>query len=168
MQLIGHAAVGITLARAVGATHPVAAFGVGWASHYLADFFPHGDEGVGAWAKQGNEVARFAGIFLIDGLVVLATFAVYGVSRGATWQDWHSWTPLLPAALATLGSFVPDLLWGFEKLIKRSLFPRLEKLHAANHNHLKIDLPFRYGMPLQLAVAALLWWWLIAAPVVAG
>ena len=44
MFLAGHASVGIAITAALGVTNPAAAFALGWASHYLADFFPHGDE----------------------------------------------------------------------------------------------------------------------------
>lgn len=167
MQLVGHASVGIVLARAVGATNPVAAFFVGWFSHYVADFFPHGDEDVGAWTKKGNQVARFAGIVTIDGIVSLVAFVAYAMANGANWQDLHSWQPLLPSAFAAMGSFVPDVMWGTEMVFKRKLFGWFERLHSANHNFFHIHLPFRYGMPLQLAVAAVLWIWLIRVPGVA-
>ena len=42
MYLIGHAAVGATLATAV-TINPLAALGIGFVSHYLVDFIPHGD-----------------------------------------------------------------------------------------------------------------------------
>jgi hypothetical protein len=150
MQLVGHAAVGIVLARAVGATNPVAAFGVGWASHYLADFFPHGDEQTGEWAKKGKGIWRFFLLFAVDGVMTLATFTWYVSQRGFAW-----W-----AAAAAVGSFMPDLMWGLEMSVGRKLFGVSEKLHSLNHNFFKIKVPSRIGIPAQLAVTAALWWWL--------
>jgi hypothetical protein len=146
MYLIGHAAVGMTLAASV--TNPVAAFGVGWLSHYLADFFPHGDEEVGEWTKKGNEVRRLMAIVSVDGTAALVAFAYLSSQRGFS----------LPLAAAALGSFVPDIMWGLEKVAKRKLFGFHEKFHYANHNFFDIHLPAWAGIPMQLSVAALLWW----------
>jgi hypothetical protein len=150
MYLIGHAAVGMTLAASM--TNPVAAFGVGWLSHYFADFFPHGDEEVGEWTKKGNEVRRLMAIVAVDGAVFLAAFAFMTARNGFS----------LPLAAAAAGSFVPDVMWGLEKVAKRKLFGPHEKIHYANHNFFEIPLPAWAGVPLQLAVAALLWWQLTA------
>ncbi len=146
MYLVGHAAVGMTLAA--GVSNPVAAFGIGWLSHYLADFFPHGDEEVGEWTKKGNEVRRLMAIVAVDGAVALAAFSFMTARNGFS----------LPLAAAALGSFVPDVMWGLEKLAKRKLFGPHEKIHYANHNFFEIPLPAWAGVPLQLAVAAFLWW----------
>lgn len=150
MYLINHAAIGIALTSAIGATHPVAAFGVGWLSHYLADFFPHGDEQVGEWAKRKNEIPRILGVVAIDGVLFLAAFAWYTSAHGFS----------LSAAAAALGSFVPDIMWGLEKLAGRKLFGVFERLHTWNHNFFKIHIPMKAGIPLQIALAVALWSWL--------
>lgn len=150
MYLVGHAAVGMTLAA--GIANPAAAFGVGWLSHYLADFFPHGDEEMGEWTRKGNEVRRLMTLVAVDGVLFLAAFAFMTARNGFS----------LPLAAAALGSFVPDVMWGLEKVAKRKLFGPHEKLHYANHNFFEIPLPARAGVPLQLAVAAFLWWQLTA------
>lgn len=150
MQLVGHAAIGIALARIAGASNPVAAFGIGWFSHYLADFFPHGDEQVGEWAEKSNAIRKYLLLVTVDGLVALAVFAWY-----TALQEFS-----LAAAAAAIGSFVPDVLWGIEKLFGRRLFGPFEKLHKWNHNHLDIRVPLKYGLPIQLVLTALVWVWL--------
>jgi hypothetical protein len=154
MQLVGHAAVGITLTRLAGATHPLAALGIGWFSHYLADFFPHGDEDVGEWATRGNFVKRMLAVVAVDGLVTVAVFAWY-----ASRQSLSPAQLIVPAA-AALGSFLPDIMWGLEKLFKRRLFGPFEKLHGLNHNFFHVRVPSWYGLPLQLVIIAAIWWWL--------
>jgi hypothetical protein len=150
MYLINHAAIGVALATAVGATNPVAAFGVGWVSHYLADFMPHGDEGAGEWAKKKNEILRILGMVAVDGMLFLGVFAWFTNIRGFSW-----WT-----AAAAIGSFLPDIMWGFEMLAHRKLFGIFEKLHTLNHNFYKIRIPSKIGIPLQILLAAALWSWL--------
>lgn len=146
MYIIGHAAVGMTLAA--GTTNPAIAFLIGWASHYLADFFPHGDESVGEWAKRGSEVRRLAFLLSIDGAILLAASAWFIAYRG------FSWAP----CLAVVGSAVPDVLWGLEKLFKRKLFGPHEKFHGRNHNFFHVRLPLAVGLVLQAIVTAALWW----------
>lgn len=150
MYLVGHAAVGMTLAA--GIANPVAAFGVGWLSHYIADYFPHGDEEVGEWTKKGNEIRRLLALVAVDGAVFLVLFG-FLVSR-------HGFS--LPVAAAAFGSFVPDVMWGLEKVAKRPLFGFHERFHFVNHNVFGVHLRPRVGVTLQLAVAALLWWRLTA------
>ena len=148
MFLVGHAAVGITITQALGVTNPVAAFGVGWLSHYLADFVPHGDEGLGEWVKKGHEVRRLAAVTAIDGTIALAAFALFASRQ----QEFP-----MAAAAAAVGSWVPDVMWGLEKLLQRRLFGPHERLHHWNHNRLHIMLPLKVGITLQAIVTAALW-----------
>ncbi|HTM68672.1 MAG TPA: hypothetical protein VL426_05210 [Candidatus Binatia bacterium] len=148
MYLVGHAAIGMALAS--GTDDPVLAFGIGWLSHYLADFVPHGDEPAGEWAKRGNEVKRLMVLLLVDGALFFAAFAWFTSRRG-----FH-----LAAATAALGSFVPDVLWGLGKVLKRPVFGPLEKFHNFNHNFFHVKLPLWFGLIGQAALAGSLWTWL--------
>ena len=86
MYLVGHTAVGIAAATALGVTNPAAAFAVGWLSHYVADFVPHGDEAAGEWAHRGRSpVKRVVVIFLIDLVFVPAGTAYFIAHRGWEW-----------------------------------------------------------------------------------
>ena len=147
MYLVGHAAVGMAITSALGITNPVAAFGVGWASHYLADFFPHGDEAVGEWTKRGNEVHRLLAVVAFDGALFLSVFTIFTAHRGFSFA----------MAAAALGSFVPDVLWGLEKLFKKKLFGFHERFHLVNHNFFHIRLPFFVGILFQTAITFALW-----------
>ena len=149
MYLVGHAAVGILLAS--GTDNPAAAFGIGWFSHYLADFVPHGDEAVGAWTKKGNEVRRLLAVVAVDGALFLAAFALLIAHRGFS----------AAVAAAALGSFVPDVLWGLEKVFKRRLFGPHQRFHDRNHNFFHLPIPLWLGLLLQGAATSGLWWHLI-------
>ncbi len=148
MFLVGHAAVGMLLASRTD--DPVVAFGIGWLSHYLADFFPHGDERVGEWTRRGHEIRRYAVLLAADGGLFLAAFAALTARRGFS----------LPLAAAALGSFVPDVMWGLEKLAKRRLFGFHERFHHRNHNFFRVRLPVWLGLALQAAVTGSIWWYL--------
>jgi hypothetical protein len=150
MYLVGHTAIGMSAVALTGVTNPAAAFAVGWASHYLADFLPHGDEEAGDWTKKGNEVKRLAAIVAVDGALLLALFGVFTAHRGFS----------LPMAMGALGSTVPDVLWGLEKLFKRKLFGFHEKYHYANHNFFDVRMPLWLGVLLQAIMTASLWAWL--------
>jgi hypothetical protein len=151
MYLVGHAAVGVAFVTAAHIKNPVAAFGVGWLSHYVADFFPHGDEAAGEWAKKGkSEVRRILALVAVDATLLLAIFAVYLSRQGWSW----------PVAAAIAGSALPDVMWGLDKVFKRTLVRPLERLHNANHNFFDVRMPLWLGVALQAAVAGSLWAWL--------
>lgn len=150
MYLTAHAAVGAAAAAALTAD-PIVAFGVGWLSHYIVDFIPHGDEPAGEWTKKGNEVRRYLLLSGIDGLVLAAVYAVQVRSHGFSW--------ILLTAVA--GSTVPDVFWGLEKLFRRKLFGPLRRLHYAVHNRLHVMLPTWLGLLVQAAVAGWFWFRLI-------
>ncbi len=148
MYLVGHAAVGV--AFAAGTQDPVLAFCIGWASHYVADFVPHGDEAVGEWVKRGREVRRLFALVAVDGAVLLAAYAWFVAHRG-----------FAPAPLAAaVGATIPDVMWGLEKLFRRKLFGAHEKLHGLNHNFFQVRMPLWLGLFGQAIVTASLWAWL--------
>ena len=142
MYLIGHGAIGAAIITATGIVNPVAAFGVGWLSHYLADAFPHGDEPVGEWAKRGAEAWRIAAIAGIDaallGLILLGLFA----ARGFSWMIF----------LAVAGSALPDVMWGLEKALHCRLFGPHERIHKRIHNFLGIRLSLTVGIIAAVAI----------------
>ena len=151
MFLVGHAAVGAILASASGTDNAAIAFGIGWLSHYLADFVPHGDEEVGEWTKKGNEVKRLIAIVSIDGAILLACSAAYIASHGFSWT----------IASAIVGSAVPDVIWGLEKVRRKQLVPVLEKFHHLNHNYMHFRMPVAAGLFVQAVVTTAMWKYLI-------
>lgn len=150
MYLTAHAAAGAAAAGILTA-NPAAAFGLGWLSHYLVDFIPHGDEAAGEWTKKGDEVRRYLLLSGVDGTIVAALFLVQAAGHGFSWVT----------AAAIVGSTVPDVLWGLEKVFKRRLFGPLQGFHSAVHNRLRIMLPTWLGLLVQAAVAGWFWYGLI-------
>lgn len=146
MFLTPHAAVGAAIAMAVTGD-PVAAFGVGWLSHYLADSVPHGDERLATWVSQGNEVKRLLAITTIDAVIWIVILTYVFLSVGFSWV----------ILSAVVGSAVPDVMWGLEKVMKRELFGPLRKFHGWNHNFFKVDLPLWTGLVGQGIVTVVMW-----------
>lgn len=145
MYLVGHAAIGMAFAS--GTDDPVLAFCIGWASHYVADFVPHGDEAAGEWVKRGHEVKRLLVLVGVDGAILLAAYGLFVAHRGFS-----------PAPLAAaIGSTVPDVMWGLEKLFRRKLFGAHEKFHGLNHNFFRVRMPLWLGLAFQAALTAFLW-----------
>lgn len=146
MFLTPHAAVGAAIATSLTG-NPFVAFGVGWLSHYLADSLPHGDERLGIWASKGDEVRRLLGITIIDSVIWIVILVFVFLSVGFSWV-------ILAAAL---GSSVPDVLWGTEKVVKKELFGPLQKFHGWNHNFFKVNMPLWTGLVGQGIVTAAMW-----------
>lgn len=150
MFLFGHSAVGLLAASWTG--NPALAFASGFVSHYFADAVPHGDEDLGVWTKQGNEVFRLALLMFLDLAVLSLVFAVLWRSTG-----WH-WSHV--AAVA--GACLPDFMWGAELALRRKLFGPFGDFHKRNHNRWKVRVPAWYGVPLQLAFSLALWWLIVS------
>lgn len=150
MYLVTHAAIGATVAAAV-TNEPAAAFCVGWLMHYVGDFVPHGDEPVGDWTRRGHEIFRFA---LIAGLD--ASILAFAVSWHAARHGW-SWALFA----AVVGSCVPDVSWGLEKVFDRKLFGPHQEFHHRVHDLLGVRLPLWLGLAGQTLLASALWYFLL-------
>ena len=146
MFLTPHAAVGAAIATSLTG-NPFVAFVIGWFSHYLADSVPHGDERLGIWASKRNEVKRLLGITIIDSIVWISVLAYVFLSLGFSWV----------ILLAALGSSVPDVMWGIEKVVNKDIFGPLQKFHRWNHNFFRINLPLWTGLVVQGIVTAVMW-----------
>lgn len=164
MFLTTHAAAGILIADKVH--NPVAVFGLAFASHFVLDFIPHGDETLyhdEEW-KSGRRYRRAVLINLLDvaGLVAMVL--------------WSLNQPDLPSSrlllIGILGSVLPDFLshlfpvlherlsWLFlvrwlYSLTKptgvRYLVRAQNWLHTVlHHDIVQRDIPFTLGLGFQL------------------
>lgn len=146
MYLTVHAAVAATIAGAV-TSDPATALGIGILSHYAVDAIPHGDERVGEWTRQGNEVKRLMLVSGIDGLMLLVMVFAFWFGNGMAWIF----------VAAVVGGILPDVLWGLEKAAGRKLFGPVGVFHTNVHNFSGIRLPTWTGFLFQGIVAAVLW-----------
>lgn len=149
-----HAAVAASAVTLLKLSNPFAAFAVGWATHYVCDFFPHGDTVPGTLApivrKRWHE--RSVNAALIDIGLLLWLWHRRNQRRG------HSW----PFTLAAIGSIGPDALQLFGRAVGiRFLWGWPETVHHFFHNPFLIVLPLWLGWLLQLLMVVLVWRWLL-------
>lgn len=134
--------------------NPVAAFSLGFISHFFADMVPHGDEHMYEGYKSGNKVTRALIYVGLDALATVALIAVFFLG-----QDFFS---PMAVAMGILGGLLPDLMVGLVELIKPKQRTWLNRklawfhgFHMANHHFIikhvrkERDIPFHYGLALQ-------------------
>lgn len=170
MFLTTHAAAGIFIAEHVH--DPVAVFGLAFASHFVLDFIPHGDEDLyrdNDWKILG----RYRRVILINLLDVggLIALTLWAINR-----------PNLPAShllpIAILGSILPDLLSNFFPILHqrlnwlffirwlysltkptgvRYLIRAQNWLHRVlHHDIVRRDIPFSAGLAIQVVLVGVL------------
>lgn len=159
MFLAVHAAVGALAGNAVNS--PVAAFSLGFISHFFADMVPHGDEHMYEGFKSGKKVGRALLYVSLDAIGTVVLIALFFLK-----QDFFS---TLNVAMGIIGGLLPDLLVGLFEVVKpkrRNWFSRklswFHGFHMANHHFIikhvrhEKDIPFRYGLLMQGIVLTLL------------
>lgn len=98
MYLTTHAAVGVLIAEAV--KNPTEAFFLAFASHFVLDVIPHGDEHVEEWARKKSRYAMVVA-FLDIGLLTAFLASLYATNN----------LPRMALISAgVIGSVLPDLL----------------------------------------------------------
>lgn len=98
MYLTTHAAVGILISQSVQS--PLAAFGLSFASHFVLDIIPHGDENVETWAREKGKRAVF--VAAVD----VGLLSVFLASLYAT----HNLTKIALIQAGIIGAILPDLI----------------------------------------------------------
>ena len=148
-----HAATGALVAMTIFPSNWPAAFLLGWASHFVLDAIPHGDDASDELLADWKLFVRRSAIGGGIDLTILTLLVVW-------WVMTHGFYWVFLAAV--IGSALPDLMWGFTVVIgKPGLFGFLGRFHVTVHNALKIKLPFWFGLSYQIFSAGILWWVLI-------
>lgn len=146
MYLTVHATIGAVLGERVDP--PLAGFLLGFASHFLADVVPHGDEWVGRTLAQPGRVRWLAALALIDGLAA-------GSLVTLLWLGGAFVNPV-GAFSGALGAVLPDVLAGFSDLSQGKLWPAYVRLHNRSHRLLGREVPLPVGGAMQLCLLAAL------------
>ena len=149
MYVTLHAAVGSLAAIALFPSNWPAAFLLAWASHFVLDAIPHGDDASPELLADWKQLVRKTAICGAVDLIILISLVIW-------WVFFHGFYWVFLAAC--FGAALPDLMWGFGAVIgKPKLFGFLGRLHNMVHNPLKTKLPFWFGLTYQILVAGILW-----------
>jgi hypothetical protein len=179
MFLAVHASVGALAGNAVG--NPVAAFALGFLSHFFIDMIPHGDARMYEGYKSGERRMRAVLYVAADTVATIGLIVAFFLA-----QDFFS---PVNVALGIVGGLLPDVIVGFYEILKpkqRWWYRKLESfhtLHMKNHcwfgrflpnkrTHAQVhellhdlkfsiqqftdrDIPMRYGLMLQVVMLAI-------------
>jgi hypothetical protein len=171
MYLTVHATIGALIATQTD--NPALAFGAGFASHFLFDFIPHGDEKVGEMITSHK--AKFIFVASVD-LVLTICLTVLILAMAGTFGQRH-----LILLAGIIGAVLPDFISmafpEFHKLLKNNRIvafwyralrwiyipqaaEQLNKFHHWIHSIILrrtgFKLSFPQGLVLQLAFLSLL------------
>ncbi|PJE76169.1 hypothetical protein COV04_01405 [Candidatus Uhrbacteria bacterium CG10_big_fil_rev_8_21_14_0_10_48_11] len=147
MFLTVHASVGAVFGDALGDSR--IAFGAGFASHFLVDAIPHGDERIGRQFVTGNHKMLLALLLFIDvtvAFLLLTLFWMYGFIQNP-----------VAAYSGALGAVLPDILSGLTAVSKERLWPAFTRFHNAAHQFFKQEFTPLSGYVIQTATFAAVW-----------
>lgn len=147
MFLTVHASVGALLGDKIG--NEVAAFGAGFASHFVFDIIPHGDEKIGEIFLRSKLHWPLALLFIID--FAVAVILVSGMALLGVFANPYA------AISGALAATLPDILSGFSEVSKKLLWPGFHKFHEYNHQLLGRPVSVVTGALIQLATFIVVW-----------
>ena len=160
-----HALAGVYISQQVG--HPAWAFFIGFLSHFLLDFIPHGDEYIAEWIHQKN-FKRRAFLIVFSDAAALSLFVVFLLYKIEL--------PQLSILLAgVIGAILPDIFdnvigppgsyllskHNYNKTLKKnnpikSFIIRHNIFHSVVHNPFKKKMNTRAGIVVQLGLSVFL------------
>ncbi len=157
MTLATHMVTGAT-AAAVFSSHPVEAFFIGWASHYVFDAIPHWDYSLASFSSDSEKPLdtkvtfnRFLfldiGKVLLD--VLIGALVVYFLSVGV-----NTFT-LTILFFGAIGGVVPDFLQFLYGFIKIPILRSFQQFHNFTHSKKKLDHRPLIGITSQVLIIAL-------------
>ena len=147
MFLTVHASVGALLGDKLG--NEVLAFGAGFASHFVFDIIPHGDEKIGEIFLKSKRHWPLALLFVIDfavAVTLVAGMGLLGVFNNP-----------ISALSGALAATLPDILSGFSEITKKFLWPGFCRFHRRNHQLLNSPVSVIAGAVIQFLTFAVVW-----------
>lgn len=142
MFLTVHASAGLYLGSQI--SNPLLAFLIGYFSHWILDFIPHGDEQVIERSKYSEAQLKWR-LFFVAALDTVGIIALFYILTNT------STIILTPGILwGMLGAVAPDYLWGLHKVTHIRILKPLHKIHNFFHRLLLNIISFKYGTAVQL------------------
>lgn len=156
MTLGVHMMIGAAVARRLASSHPLLAFAIGIATHYVSDAIPHWDYGIASFPEADQREKRqwrFTGGAFKKDLLHIALDGALGAALVLLVARAASGAALLPLLLAACGAILPDLLQGIYFATRAPYLVPLQKFHDFCHTKIKLGPYPLIGIPLQLLVA---------------
>lgn len=160
MTLATHIVVGATAAT-VFTTHPVEAFLVGFASHFVLDAIPHWDYPIDSLSDERagtdplQKKIHFSSVIFFDvARVLLDVFVGVAIVAGIVFfRDTHILGSTVMLLIAgAFGGVLPDFLQFLNGVIKNPLLQLHQKFHHFIHARIKLDDRPIIGVPIQLGI----------------
>ncbi len=159
MFLTVHAAGGIIISQAV--KEPWLIFTLSFLSHYLLDFIPHGDEGIGRWLEVKNR--RLFLIGTADMLVMVIYFIfvlIFIPDINLSLMMLGAFGAILPDFLSQLHHQTSNYLAPLHNPLKffnrfrltRYFLKRHDQIHRALHWAIEKNMPWRLGLVFQISI----------------
>lgn len=142
MFLTVHAAAGAVIGQYIN--EPALAFLVGFASHFILDIIPHGDESIARWSWFKTHMQRTAAATLIDFFCL--------VSIALIWIKYTDISQLSGLFYGLTGAMLPDALWGFNELTETPLLNWYSRLHSNLHRIFSVKITFKQGLLVQIPI----------------
>jgi len=141
MFLTVHASVGLYLGSQI--SNPWLAFLIGYLSHLILDFIPHGDEKIIDLTKYNETQLKWKFFYA----AAIDTFGVVIIFFLLTNKEVIILTP--GTLWGMLGSVAPDYLWGIYKITRIVLLKPFHQIHNYFHRLLSsIEIP-KYVIIIQ-------------------
>ncbi len=148
MFITTHAALGALIAEQMP-NHPILAFVLGAASHFLSDIIPHGDLNLYKGFVSGSKVKRAIAYVTIDSVV--AIFFVLFIFNTKIFDH------RLAISMGIAGGVLPDLIVAAYEVFRIKELKFFHRFHFFFHNLIsgrRGDLPFASGFAMQLMFLA--------------
>jgi hypothetical protein len=148
MFVTTHALVGALIAEQMP-THPVLAFTLGIASHFLLDIIPHGDSRLYKGYISGAKARRAVAYVLIDSLVALFFVLFLFNTRFVDHRT--------AITAGIVGGVLPDFLVGIYEVLRVPGLKWVHRVHFFFHNMIsdkRGDLALSTGIAMQLVLLA--------------
>ncbi len=150
MFITTHAALG-ALVGELFPQHPITAFFLSIALHFLSDLVPHGDSEMYKGYVAGSKVKRAIAYVVIDSIIaILFVLVLFNT------QVFES---RLSVSLGVVGGVLPDMLVAIHEVTKARFLTWFHKLHFFFHNFFTNrfgDLTFPAGFAAQVLFLAAL------------
>jgi len=143
MFLTAHTSAALFIASKIH--NPFLGFILGFLSHFVLDFIPHGEDG--AIAKKARThrgmLIRMLYLAIVDMCVASIFLVIF------FWQYKPEYYLVYFATI--FGSWLPDLAWGSVEIFKIKSLNWIVIFHHKVHDLLDIVYPIKYGLFVQLA-----------------